>query len=172
MVMTSDHRARSVPSAWSRRATFGTLETTEVSDGRPDRDPRDIEEWAREQNRRHRGLHRRLKLPRVVNRQPNRTLSAASISRTVELLRHMMNWAVGREYLDRTPFHRGTETLIRKQHEDNQRCRRLSDDEETRLLAVATPFLRSMIIAALDTGVRQARCSRRCGSVTSAGSAS
>jgi integrase len=31
----------------------------------------------------------------------------------------------------------------------------LSEDEEVRLLAVATPFLRSMIIAALDTGMRQ-----------------
>ena len=67
----------------------------------------------------------------------------------------MMNWAVGREYLERTPFRRGTETLIRKEHEDNQRRRRLSEEEETRLLAVATPFLRSMIIAALDTGMRQ-----------------
>jgi integrase len=96
-----------------------------------------------------------LKLPRVVNRQPNRILSPASINRTIELLRHMMNWAVGREYLERTPFRRGTETLIRKQHEDNRRRRRLSEDEEVRLLAVATPFLRSMIIAALDTGMRQ-----------------
>jgi integrase len=96
-----------------------------------------------------------LKLPRVVNRQPNRILSPASINRTIELLRHMMNWAVGREYLERTPFRRGSETLIRKQHEDNRRRRRLSEDEEVRLLAVATPFLRSMIIAALDTGLRQ-----------------
>ena len=39
---------------------------------------------------------------------------SASINRTIELMRHMMNWAVGREYLDRTPFRRGTETLIRK----------------------------------------------------------
>ena len=67
----------------------------------------------------------------------------------------MLNWAVGREYLDRTPFRRGTETLIRKLHEDNQRRRRISEDEEATLLAVATPFLRSMIIAALDTGMRQ-----------------
>ena len=96
-----------------------------------------------------------LKLPRVVNRQPNRTLSPASINRTIELMRHMLNWAVGREYLERTPFRRGTETLIRKQHEDNQRRRRLAEDEEKKLLAVATPFLRSMIIAALDTGMRQ-----------------
>jgi integrase len=96
-----------------------------------------------------------LKLPRIVNRQPNKMLSPASINRTIELLRHMMNWAVGREYLERTPFRRGTETLIRKQREDNQRRRRLSEDEEARLLAVAPPFLRSMIIAALDTGMRQ-----------------
>jgi len=96
-----------------------------------------------------------LKKPRVVNRQPGRTLSPASINRTIELLRHMMNWAVGREYLDRTPFRRGTETLIRKQREDNQRRRRLSEDEEAKLLAVAPAFLRSMIITALDTGMRQ-----------------
>ena len=96
-----------------------------------------------------------LKLPRVVNRQPNRILSSASINRTIELMRHMMNWAVGREYLDRTPFRRGTETLIRKQHEDNQGRRRISEEEETRLLAFATPLLRSMIITALDSGMRQ-----------------
>ena len=89
-----------------------------------------------------------LKLPRLVNRQPNRTLSPASVNRVIELMRHMMNWAVGREYLERTPFRRGTETLIRKQHEDNQRRRRLAEEEETRLLAVAPRFLRSMIIAA------------------------
>jgi hypothetical protein len=52
-------------------------------------------------------------------------------------MRHMMNWAVGREYFDRTAFRRGTETLIRKQHEDNQRHRRLSEDEEIDLLGHA-----------------------------------
>jgi integrase len=67
----------------------------------------------------------------------------------------MMNWAVGREYLSHTPFRRGTETLIRKLHEDNHRRRRVSEDEETRLLEVAPSLLRSMIIAALDTGMRQ-----------------
>src|SRR5437016_2363542 len=77
-----------------------------------------------------------LRLPRVVHRQPNRMLSPASINRTIELLRHMMNWAVGREHLHRTPFRRGTETLIRKQHEDNRRRRRISEEEERTLLAV------------------------------------
>jgi integrase len=62
---------------------------------------------------------------------------------------------VGREYLDRTPFRRGTETLIRKLREDNRRRRRISEDEEARLLAVAPPLLRSMLITALDTGTRQ-----------------
>jgi hypothetical protein len=65
----------------------------------------------------------------------------------------MMNWAVGREYIDRTPFRRGTETLIRKLREDNRRRRRVSEDEEARLLQVAPPLLRSMIITALDTGL-------------------
>ena len=61
----------------------------------------------------------------------------------------------GREYLDRTPFRRGTETLIRKLREDNKRRRRLTEEEEARLLDTAPPFLRSMIITALDTGMRQ-----------------
>jgi integrase len=67
----------------------------------------------------------------------------------------MLNWAVGREYIERTPFRRGTDTLIRKLREDNRRRRRLSEDEEERLLQVAPPLLRSLIIAALDTGMRR-----------------
>ena len=96
-----------------------------------------------------------LKKPRVDGRTLGRPLATASVNRTIELLRHMMNWAIGREYLDRTPFRRGTETLIRKQHEDNRRRRRLTEDEEAKLLKVAPPLLRSMIVTALDTGMRR-----------------
>ena len=97
-----------------------------------------------------------LRKPRVVHRHAEpRSLANASINRTIELLRHMLNWAVGREYIDRTPFRRGTETLIRKLREDNRRHRRVSDNEEERLLEFAPPLLRSMIITALDTGMRQ-----------------
>ena len=96
-----------------------------------------------------------LKKPRVVNGLDKRTLSPASINRTLGLLRHMLNWAVGREYLDRTPFRRGTEVLIRLEREDNKRRRRVSEEEETSLLAAASPYLRSRIIAALDTGMRR-----------------
>ena len=90
-----------------------------------------------------------LKRPRVVNGLEGRRLTPASINRTLGLLRHMLNWAVGREYLDRTPFRRGTEVLIRMELEDNKRRRRISEEEEATLLAVASPHLRSMIIAAL-----------------------
>jgi integrase len=96
-----------------------------------------------------------LKQPRIVNSLEGRTLTPASINRTLGLLRHMLNWAVGREYLDRTPFRRGTEVLIRLEHEDNRRRRRVSEEEETALLAIASPHLQSMIIAALDTGMRR-----------------
>jgi integrase len=96
-----------------------------------------------------------LKQPRVVNGLKGRRLTPASINRTLGLLRHMLNWAVGREYLDRTPFRRGTEVLIRMELEDNKRRRRISESEEAALLAVASPHLRSMIIAALDTGMRR-----------------
>ncbi len=97
-----------------------------------------------------------LRKPRIAGRRKApRTLSPASINRTIELLRHMFNWAVGREYLDKTPFRRGTETLIRKEREDNRRRRRISEDEESKLLEHATPLLRSMIVAALDTGMRR-----------------
>jgi integrase len=97
-----------------------------------------------------------LRKPRIAGRcKTPRVLAPASINRTIEILRHMMNWAVGREYIDRTPFRRGTETLVRKLREDNQRRRRIGEHEEARLLAVAPPLLRSMITAALDTGMRQ-----------------
>jgi integrase len=97
-----------------------------------------------------------LKKPRTVHRQKElRTLTPASINRTFQLMRHMLNWAVGREYLDRTPFRRGTETLIRKLRENDHRRRRLSENEERGLLEAAAPFLRSMIITAVDTGMRR-----------------
>ena len=55
----------------------------------------------------------------------------------------------------RTPFRRGSETLIKRLHEDNQRRRRITDEEEARLLAAAPVHFRAMIIAALDTGLRR-----------------
>jgi integrase len=84
-----------------------------------------------------------------------RPLAAASINRIIELLRHMLNWAVSREYIASTPFRRGSETLIRKLPEDNRRRRRVSEQEEAQLLTAASEHLRPLIIAALDTGMRR-----------------
>jgi len=83
------------------------------------------------------------------------TLAPASINRTLGISRHILNWAVGREYLDPTPFRRGTEVLIGMEREDNKRRRRISDQEEAALLAIAPSHLRSMLIVALDTGMRR-----------------
>lgn len=96
-----------------------------------------------------------LKQPRIVHGVAGQRLTPASVNRAVELLRHMFNWAVGREYLDRTPFRRGTEVLIRLELEDNVRRRRINPTEEAALLRVASPLLRSMIITAIDTGMRR-----------------
>lgn len=79
----------------------------------------------------------------------------ATVNRYLALLRHMMNWAVGREYVNRTPFRRGSQALISFEREDNRRIRRVSADEEQRLLAAANPVAHMMIIAALDTGMRR-----------------
>jgi len=66
--------------------------------------------------------------------------------------RHMFNWAVGREYLERSPLRRGNQPLIHREQEDNYRHRRVSPDEEQRILAQCPAPLRSLVIAALDTG--------------------
>ncbi len=61
-----------------------------------------------------------LRKPRVTGRRPGlRPLTPATINRTVDRLRHMFNWAVGREYLDRTPFKRGSATLIKESKDSN-----------------------------------------------------
>jgi integrase len=81
--------------------------------------------------------------------------TSATVNRQMDLLRHMMNWAVGREYIDRTPFKRGSERLIKKLREDNQRRRRISPEEEAALIEAAPPHLEAMLIVAIDTGMRQ-----------------
>jgi integrase len=97
-----------------------------------------------------------LRKPRVIGRRPGlRTLTPGAVNRIMDLLRHMMNWAVAREYIQRTPFRRGTETLIKKLHDDSRRRRRVSEDEEAALLGAAPPQIRAMLIAAIDTGMRR-----------------
>jgi hypothetical protein len=120
-------RAAPVPSARSRRCTRSA--TSSQTDSHS---PVDVQDFIADLRKR-----------RIVHgRSDTRPLATASIDRSIELLRHMLNWAVDREYLDRAPFRRGTETLIRKLREDNRRHRRVTEDE-ARLLQVSQPLLRS-----------------------------
>jgi integrase len=81
--------------------------------------------------------------------------TSATVNRQMDVLRHMMNWAVGREYIERSPFKRGSETLIKKLREDNQRRRRVSPEEEAALIDTAPPHMEAMLIVAIDTGMRR-----------------
>jgi integrase len=67
----------------------------------------------------------------------------------------MFNWAVGREYLDRTLFRRGNQTLVRQELEDNRRRRRIPQEEAKALLGAAPAHLQPLIIIALDAGLRR-----------------
>src|SRR4029077_6581449 len=69
----------------------------------------------------------------------------ATVNRYLALLRHMFNWAVGREYLDRTPFRRGNQALIKFEREDNRRIRRVSPEEEQGLMVAANATVRQLI---------------------------
>ena len=79
------------------------------------------------------------------------------MNRYLALLRHMINWAIDRGLLDKTPF-LGRNRGVRFLRENNHRYRRLRNEEETKLLTVASsvdPLMRARIIAALDTGMRR-----------------
>ena len=77
-----------------------------------------------------------------------------SVNRCLGLLRAMFNWAILKGYVERTPFKVGTVTAVRMLKE-TPRHRRLELGEEERLLAEASPHLRALIVAALETCCRQ-----------------
>lgn len=99
----------------------------------------------------------KLKEPTLLAKRQHapRRRRPATINRYLSLLRHMFNWAISREYIERSPFRRGTQTLIRQEAEDNRRHRRVSPDEERRLLECAPEHLRPIIVTALDAGLRR-----------------
>lgn len=69
--------------------------------------------------------------------------------------RHFFNWAVAQGYRDDTPFKRHGVNVVRLDGKaETVRARRLQPGEEERLIKVAAPHLRALIIAALSTGCR------------------
>jgi len=80
----------------------------------------------------------------------------ATVNRYLAQLRHMINWAIDRGLMEKTPF-LGRGRGIRMLRENNHRYRRLQGDEEAKLLGAASedPLMRARIIVALDTGMRR-----------------
>ncbi len=83
-------------------------------------------------------------------------LAAASINRYLAQLRHMTNWAIDRELMERTPF-RGRGRGVRMLRENNHRYRRLAANEEQNILEAAKddPLMTARVVGALDTGMRR-----------------
>jgi len=80
----------------------------------------------------------------------------ATVNRYLAQLRHMINWAIDRGLMEKTPF-LGRSRGIRMLRENNHRYRRLQNDEEATLLRAASgdPLMRARIVIALDTGMRR-----------------
>src|SRR5690606_23841749 len=86
---------------------------------------------------------------------PHSRRGEVGINRLLETLRGFFNWAVERGYYDReSPFLRHGRPLI-KFSKEAARERRLQGDEEARLIRHASPHLKALVIAALDTGMRR-----------------
>ena len=80
--------------------------------------------------------------------------SAVTVNHDLKLLRKMFNWGIRKGYLERTPFKIGTEPAITLEKEIPRSRRFETEEDEQRLLDVANPQLRAVIIAILDTACR------------------
>lgn len=83
----------------------------------------------------------------------------ATVQRELEVLRAILNYAKSEGWINHSPFERTPTPLISKADE-TKRERVLSEEEEARLLAACSDdsprgHIRGIIIAALDTGMRQ-----------------
>jgi integrase len=91
-----------------------------------------------------------------LTRQPKGKQGRVGANRMLAAVRCCVNWAIGKGYVDATPFKRHGVTVVKLDtRAETPRERRLDGDEEQRLLAQAEPFLRDVIVALLETGCRQ-----------------
>src|SRR5271166_6531227 len=79
-----------------------------------------------------------------------RTVAPATSNREMALLKHMFNMA------ERWGLHQGSNPvrLVRFLPENNLRFETLSEEQEKRLLLASPPYLREMIVFAINTGLR------------------
>jgi integrase len=80
----------------------------------------------------------------------NPAIKDATINRDLSVLRHILYWAVDEQLLPQNPLAR-----MKMARERRTRRQVLSVPEEEMLLAAAKNHLRTMIIVALDTGMRR-----------------
>jgi integrase len=93
-----------------------------------------------------RGIVREYRLARMRGTK----LTETTINRDLEVLRHLLFWAVDEGILAANPLARLRMARARK-----QKRLILSWEDEQRLIAAAAPHLRRMIVAAVDTGMRR-----------------
>ncbi|MHB8217063.1 MAG: tyrosine-type recombinase/integrase [Candidatus Sulfotelmatobacter sp.] len=85
-----------------------------------------------------------------TERAKEKRLSETTLNRDVEVLRHLLYWAVDEGFLTTNPVAR-----IRLVRVPRKPRPVMSVAEEAMLLGAAAPHLRAIIIAALDTGMRR-----------------
>lgn len=83
-------------------------------------------------------------------RKAERTLSETTLNRDIEVLRHLLYWAVDEGLLTANPIAR-----VRMTPERRKPRSILSLEEEEKLLGAAAPHLKPIIIIGLDTGMRR-----------------
>jgi integrase len=84
-----------------------------------------------------------------------KTRKKSTLNRYKARLRHMFNWAIGEEYIEKSPFGFGEHVKIKLDSEDDlTRHRRLKIEEEVGLMREAVLHLQQLITIALDTGLR------------------
>lgn len=86
----------------------------------------------------------------ITRRGTIRTI--ASVNREMSCLRHLLHKSVEWEMIEQSPFGRGKSM---QEKENNARIRYLDKDEIARLLNTCSPHLRSIVICALNTGMRR-----------------
>ena len=81
-------------------------------------------------------------------RHKEKQLTETTLNRDIEVLRHLLYWAVDEGFLVANPL-----TRIRLPRQRRKPRPIMSVEEEAKLLAEAAPHLRDLIVAALDSGM-------------------
>lgn len=83
-------------------------------------------------------------------RHKEKRLSETTVNRDVEVLRHLLYWAVDEGFLTQNPLARIRLVRVRRKPRPV-----MSVDEEDKVIASCAPHLRLIVITAIDTGMRR-----------------